>query len=226
MFIGHYAVALGAKRLAPSISLGALFLACQLADLIWPNLVLLGIEKVKIDPGDTALTPLDFVYYPYSHSLLAMAVWGALFAVLYLMAARVSVKTAAVILALVLSHWVLDALTHRPDLPVTFGGSARIGLGLWNLPALAVSVELVLFGMGIWMYANCTKPTDRRGSFGFWGLIAFLLLVYIANIAANFVGPPPPSAGAVAWSAQAMWLLVIWAYWIDRHRIPTAERIA
>lgn len=226
MFIGHYAVALGAKRFAPSLSLGALFLACQLADLIWPNLVLLGIEKVEIDPGNTAITPLNFAYYPYSHSLVAMIVWGAVFAVLYLIASRVNVRGAAIILALVLSHWVLDALTHRPDLPLTVGGSTRIGLGLWNLPALAVSVELLLFAAGIWLYEKCTKPVDRRGSVGFWALVSFLLLVYIANLVAIIVGEPPPSVDAVAWSAQAMWLIVIWGFWIDRHRAPTGGRTA
>lgn len=226
MFIGHYAVALGAKRLVPSISLGALFLACQLADLIWPNLVLLGIEKLEIDPGNTAITPLNFVYYPYSHSLLAMTVWGCAFACLYLIASRASVKAASIIAVVVLSHWALDALTHRPDMPVTLGGAARIGFGLWNLPVLAVSLELLLFGVGTWLYANFTKPIDRRGSIGFWILVGFLLLVYISNVVANFVGPPPPSVGAVAWSAQAMWLIVIWGYWVDRHRTTVGGRNA
>ena len=226
MFIGHYAVAFGAKRFAPSISLGALFLASQLADLIWPNLVLLGIEKLEIDPGNTAITPLNFAYYPYSHSLLGLIVWGTLFAVLYLIASRINLRGAAIILALVLSHWVLDALTHRPDLPLTFGGSTRIGLGLWNLPVLAVGFELLLFAAGIWLYANCTKPTDRRGSIGFWVLVGFLLLIYIANVGASFVGEPPPSVGAVAWSAQAMWLIVIWGYWVDRHRVATGGETA
>lgn len=220
MFVGHYAVALGAKRFAPSISLGALFVACQLADLIWPNLVLLGIEKVEIDPGNTVLTPLNFVSYPYSHSLVAVTVWGVLFAALYWLASRGTARAAAVIAALVLSHWVLDALTHRPDLPLTLGGSTRVGLGLWNVPVLGIGVEVALFAVGVWLYAKHTRPTDRRGSIGFWVLVGFLLLVYGMNIGSNFVGPPPPSVGAVAWSAQAMWLIVAWGYWIDRHRSP------
>lgn len=225
MFIGHYAVALGAKRLGPSISLGALFLACQLADLIWPNMVLLGIETLEIDPGNTAITPLNFVHYPYSHSLLALAVWGAVFAGLYWAAARANVKAAAIIAALVLSHWALDALTHRPDLPLTLSGTTRIGLGLWNLPAIAVGIEVLLFAMGVWLYVKVTRPADRYGSIGFWILVGFLLLVYAANVAAGIAGTPPPSAGAVAWSAQAMWLIVIWGYWVDRHRVakPTLK---
>lgn len=226
MFIGHYAVAFGAKKLVPPISLGALFLACQLADLIWPNLVLLGIEKLEIDPGNTAITPLNFVHYPYSHSLLAMTVFGSVLAILYLKVFRMNVKTAAVIVLLVLSHWVLDALTHRPDLPVTLSGSARIGLGLWNLPTASVGFELLLFGAGIWLYTKSTMSIDRIGSIAFWGLVGFLLLVYTANVVASLVGPPPPSVAAVAWSAQAMWLIVVWGFWIDRHRVPIDERSA
>lgn len=138
MFIGHFGAALGAKRFAPTVSLGALFLARQLADLIWPNLVLLGVEIVKIDPGNTAITPLAFVTYPWSHSLVALAVWGAIFAVLYAMLARANRKTVLVIIALVLSHWVLDVLSHRADMPITIADSTRIGLGLWNYPVPAV----------------------------------------------------------------------------------------
>ena len=78
MFIGHFAVALGAKKVAPAVSLGTMFLAAQLADLLWPTFVLLGIERVEIAPGATAVTPLDFVSYPYSHSLLALALWSTL----------------------------------------------------------------------------------------------------------------------------------------------------
>lgn len=219
MFIGHYAVAFGAKRFAASVSLGTLFLACQLADLIWPNLVLLGIERVEVDPGNTAITPLDFAYYPYSHSLLGFVVWSVLFAGLYAMLVRASVRVAMVLGLVVFSHWILDVLTHRPDLPLTFGNSTLLGLGLWNLPSVAILLESLLFGVGVWYYTRCTKPVDRRGSIGLWLLVAFLLLTY----AANLLGPPPPSGDIVAWSAQAMWLLVVWGYWVDRHRIPVGR---
>ena len=215
MFIGHYGAALGAKRFAPTVSLGALFLACQLADLIWPNLVLLGIEVVEIDPYNTAMTPLDFVTYPWSHSLVALALWGAIIAALYAFLARANRTTVFVIFALVVSHWVLDVVSHRPDMPITIGDSIRIGLGLWNYPVPAVIVEVLLFAAGTYLYARCTRPQDRTGSIGFWTLILFLLAVYIANILA----PPPPSVTAVVWSAQAMWLIVAWGYWVDRHRV-------
>ena len=214
MFVGHFALAFGAKKYTPQVSLGVLFLACQLADLLWPNLVLLGLERFEIDPGNTAMTPLSFVHYPYSHSLIALLVWGALFGALYSLLNRAGIKTAVIIAGLVLSHWVLDVVTHRPDMPITLGDSMRIGFGLWNYPVLAVITEMLLFAAGVWLYAAHTAARDRVGSIGFWALVVFLLFVYSANI----FSPPPPSVDAVAWSAQAMWLIVAWGYWVDRHR--------
>jgi membrane-bound metal-dependent hydrolase YbcI (DUF457 family) len=214
MFIGHFALAFGAKTIAPQVSLGTLFLACQLADIIWPNLVLLGIEVLKVEPGITVMTPLNFLHYPYSHSLVALMVWSAIFAVLYALLRRSGKKAAIVIAVLVLSHWVLDVLTHRPDMPITLFDPSPIGFGLWNFPVVAVPLELLLFGAGAWLYARHTKPLNRQGSIGFWALTLFLLAVY----AANLFGPPPPSPTAVAWSAQALWLIIAWGFWVDHNR--------
>lgn len=211
-------MAFGAKKFAPQLSLGILFLACQLADLVWPNLVLLGVETLEVDQGNTVMTPLNFLHYPYSHSLVALVLWGAIFAVVYALLRRLGIKAAIVIALLVLSHWVLDVLTHRPDMPITLSDSTVIGLGLWNHPAVAVPFELLLFGAGTWLYASHTKPMDRKGSIGFWALVVFLLLVYSANL----LGPPPPSPQAVAWSAQALWILVAWGFWLDRHRTSSS----
>ncbi len=216
MFIGHYAVALGAKPWAPRVSLGILFLACQLADLIWPNLVLLGIERFTIEPGITAITPFNFIHYPYSHSLVALVVWAALFALLYRALAHSSGRAAVIVAAVVLSHWVLDVVSHRPDMPIIVSDTTRVGLGLWDHPLAAVMVELGLFAAGVYLFVRSTKPIDRQGSIGFWALVVFLLGIYAANLAA---AQPPPSVAAVAWSAQALWLFVAWGYWVDRHRV-------
>jgi hypothetical protein len=213
VFIGHFAVAFAAKRAAPEVSLGTLFLAAQLADLVWPTLVLLGIESFAIRPGITAVTPLDFTRYPYSHSLVALAGWGLALAVLHFLSKR-RLMAAVVIALVVLSHWLLDVASHRPDMPVTIGGPERLGLGLWNSLPATVAVEGALFAGCVWLYARTTRPVDRVGQWSFLALIGFLGLVYLGNI----FGPPPPSVAAVAWSAQAIWLLVAWAYWIDRHR--------
>jgi membrane-bound metal-dependent hydrolase YbcI (DUF457 family) len=219
MFIGHFGVAFGAKKYAPRVSLGFLFLACQLADLIWPSLVLLGVESFKIEPGNTVLTPLNFSHYPYSHSLLGLFIWGLLLAGLYALLHRGGVRAAVVIVLVVLSHWLLDFLTHRPDMPLTFTGNTLVGLGLWNYPVAAVSIELLLYAAGIWLYVRQTRALDRIGQYGLWGVVIFLLAIYFANL----FGPPPPSVSAVAWSAQALWVIVVLGFWIDRHRKSVYE---
>jgi uncharacterized membrane protein YhaH (DUF805 family) len=216
MFIGHFGLAFAAKRAAPSVSLGTLFLAAQLADLVWPNFVLLGLEKVEVAPGITAVTPLDFVSYPYSHSLLALALWGALFAGIHWAINRRGGMVPWLIAGLVVSHWVLDWLTHRPDMPLLIGGGPLVGLGLWNSIPGTVVVETALFLAGVALYVRATRALDRTGTYALWGLVAFLLFISVANL----MGPPPPSSIAVAWVAQLIWLLVLWGYWIDRHRGP------
>jgi hypothetical protein len=215
VFIGHFAVALAAKRAAPEVSLGTLFLAAQLADLVWPTLVLAGVESFAIRPGITAVTPLDFTRYPYSHSLVGMAAWGAALGITHFLWNRKKVA-ALIIFAVVLSHWLLDYVTHRPDLPLTLTGAERFGLGLWHSRLATLAVEGLLFAACVGIYARFSRPADRIGRWSFVALIIFLVVVYLANI----FGPPPPSIAAVAWSAQAIWLLVAWGYWIDRHRTP------
>ena len=217
MFIGHFALGFAAKRAAPAVSLGTLFLACQFADLLWPNLVLLGVEHLAISPGITAVTPLDFQSYPYSHSLVALVVWGAIAAVLYKVMHRATPTGVLLVVAgLVVSHWVLDVISHRPDMPITIGSETRLGFGLWNSRPATILVELAMLVVGLVIYVSTTKPRDRTGMLALAGLVVFLLVINIANM----FGPPPPSAGAVAWSVQAVWLLVAWGYWIDRHRQP------
>ena len=213
MFIGHFGVGFGAKAAAPKTSLGTLFLAAQFVDLLWPTLLLVGLEKVVIAPGITVVTPLDFTDYPITHSLVAAMLWASLFAAAeYLL--RRNPKGAWIGGAAVLCHWVIVLMTHRPDLPLVPGAAARVGLGLWySLPATLI-VELGIFAIGVWLYLRSTRPLDRTGTLAVWSLVTFLLIVYFGNL----FGPPPPSETAIAWAGQAQWLLVIWAFWVDRHR--------
>jgi hypothetical protein len=213
---------MAAKKAAPRPSLGTLVLAAQWVDGLWPIFVLLGWEEVAIVPGITAVTPLDFQSYPYTLSLLAGIVWAALLSGTYY-ALRRDPSGTRWIAALVLSHWVLDLVSHRPDLPLWPGGP-RVGFGLWNsLPATLI-VEFALFGLGAWIYASVTRARDRWGRVLFWAFVVVLAALYLGAV----FGPPPPSVEALAISGILGWLFVAWAYWIDRHRVAvrTAAAVA
>lgn len=213
MFIGHFGVGFGAKFVAPGASLGSLFLAAQFIDLLWPTFLLVGVEKVRIEPGITRVTPLDFVSYPVSHSLLAAICWAALFAAVYVFLCRY--RRGAIVLGLaVASHWFLDLLVHRPDLPLYPGGTQLFGLGLWSSVSATLAVELPIFAVGLWLYLRATAATDAAGRWGLWALVVFLLVVYVANL----FGEPPPDVTVLAWVGQAQWLLIVWGYWLDEHR--------
>jgi hypothetical protein len=203
MFLGHVAVGFASKRLAPHTSLGWLMAAPILLDLVWPVFLVTGLEQVRIDPGNTAFTPLDFVSYPYSHSLLMAAVWGAALGGVYFGLRRRWTDSLVLTLGVV-SHWVLDWWTHRPDLPLTLSGPGRYGLGLWNSVPGTVAVELTLFALGLWIYARMVPMTPRL-----WALAVFLLLIYAGNI----VGPPPPNARAITVVGFAQLLIPLWAGW-------------
>lgn len=213
MFLGHFAVALGAKRIAPHASLGTLVAAAQLIDLAWPALVLAGVEVVRIDPGNTAYTPLAFESYPYSHGAAPVLLWAALLGGAYLWRRRYPAG-AWTVAGLVASHWLLDWLTHRPDLPLWPGGP-RAGLGLWNSVPGTVAVETGLFLAGALLYVRTTRWRDAVGRFGLYAFLALLLAISVANL----VGPPPPSVEAIGWAGLGLWLFVALAAWIDRHRV-------
>ena len=213
MFVGHFGIGLGLRAVAPAISLGTLFLASQFVDLLWPTLLLVGLEHVEIVPGITSVTPLDFTHYPISHSLLAVVGWSVLFALVYLLVRKR--RSGAVICGIaVLSHWILDLVTHRPDLPLVPGGESLVGFGLWDSVWATLAVELLIFAAGIWLYLRRTRARDRIGSVGLWCLLGFLLIVYVGNI----FGPPPETVAQIAWLGQAQWILVAWSYWVDGHR--------
>ena len=213
MFIGHIAVALGAKKAAPKVSLGTLIIAAQFVDLLWPVFLLIGLEHVRIDPGNTAFTPLDFYDYPISHSLVTGIGWAILFGIVYF-AARRSYRNALILAGCVLSHWLLDFVSHRPDMPVVPGMNLYLGLGLWYSVPATILVEGGLFAAGVYIYVRSTRAKDKTGMYAFWSFILFLLLAWVGNM----IGGAPPSVSAIAWGAQATWLLVLWAYWLDRHR--------
>ncbi|HEX5003241.1 MAG TPA: metal-dependent hydrolase [Bacteroidia bacterium] len=215
MFIGHFAIGYAAKKTVPDVSLGTLFIAAQFLDLLWPVLLLLGIERAEIVPGITVLTPFDFTHYPYTHSLAMALLWSVVVGGCYYIFKKE--RFTAFILGLcVVSHWVLDLLVHRPDLPLYPGDSPVFGMGLWNQPLAAIALEALIFIFGVARYLSCTTPKNKTGTIVTWVLILFLVFVYLAN----FFGPPPPNMQAVAWAGNLQWLFVVLAFWSDKNRQP------
>ncbi len=213
MFIGHFGVGLGAKKATPKISLGTLFLAAQFLDLLWPTFILLGWEHVAIQPGITKMTPLNFTDYPISHSLLMAIIWGILFGIVYYFVKR-NYRGSIILGLCVLSHWLLDLLVHRPDLPLYPGNAPLVGFGLWNYMPIEIFAEGAIFFVGLWFYVQSTEPKNKVGSYGFWMMIGLLIFIHTSSL----FGSPPPNVMAIAWAGELQWLFVLWAYWIDRNR--------
>jgi len=212
MFVGHLAVSLGAKAAEPRVPLSVLVAASFGLDLLWPVLLLAGVETVRIAPGDTAFTPLAFESYPWSHSLLMVLGWGvAAWLVTYRFARNLRVSL--VVAVVVVSHWVLDFVTHRPDLPLWPAGP-RVGLGVWNSIPATILLEGAMFVGAIAIYTRAQRPLDAAGTWAFWALVALTGVIWISQP----WSPPPPDARAIAIVGMAMWLFPWWAAWIDRHR--------
>jgi membrane-bound metal-dependent hydrolase YbcI (DUF457 family) len=214
VFIGHFAVAFAAKKVAPKASLGTLVFATVFLDAVWPVLVLLGVERFRIVPGFTAVNPFDFFDYPWSHSLLMALVWSLAFGLVYL--GFKGDRAGAIWVGLaVASHWLLDFASHRPDMPLYPGGSERLGLSLWNSLPATFAVEGAMLALGIALYVRATRAKNRTGSIGWWGLVGLLLALYVPGP----WSPPPPSENAVAIVGIALLVIFVpWAYWIDRNR--------
>ena len=213
MFLGHIAVGLAGKRFAPRASLATLLFAPMFLDLLWPIFLLLGWEKVRIVPGITAFTPLDFESYPWSHSLHMTLFWAGLLGIVFRTLTRDTRGAVWVGLA-VTSHWVLDWIAHRPDLPLWPGGP-RAGLGLWNSVAATVIVELASFIIGLWLYLRVTRPRGGRGRLSLWSLVVVVSLIFFSNL-----GPLPAGTRerTIALLALVPWLFIPWAWWIDSTR--------
>lgn len=214
MVIGHFGVGLAAKRYAPSLSLGLLFVAAQFADLLWPDLLLLKIERVSVRRGDDVF-PLDFLYYPFSHSLLMSVAWASLFAVIY-WAVKRDVRNSIVLALCALSHWILDLVVHKPDLPLFPNDTHLYGFGIWRSPLATALIEGALFVVGIVFYLKTTTPRKPAGVWGFWLLIVLLAAGHIAGR----LSPPPTNTEAIGWGTQVIWLFVLLGFWVDKNRAP------
>jgi hypothetical protein len=213
MFVGHLALGLASKRAAPAASLGWLMAGVIALDLVWPIFVLAGIEQVRIVPGATAFTPLVFESYPWSHSLAMAIVWGLVLAACARWR-RIAASPALLVL-LVVSHWVLDGISHAPDLPLWPGPSPRFGLGLWYSIPLTLLVEGLMWAAGIAIYLRGGARPTRTAHVAFWSLVAVSTILW----ASGPWSPPPPSVQALGWFALIGWVVVPWAAVADRRRV-------
>jgi hypothetical protein len=215
MFVGHYGPSFAIKTLRPAIPLWLLFIAVQLVDVAWAVLILLGVEKVRIVPGITASNPLDLYYMPYTHSLVAAIFWSVAAAVFVWLLPRMATRAAAVwVGAAVFSHWVLDLLVHRPDLPL-YDDTMKVGLGLWNYPVVALALEGALLFGGMILYLRATEPINAIGRVGLpvFGVAMLAIQSYI------FFGPPPASPAAAAITALVSYVVfAALAEWLARQR--------
>lgn len=213
MFVGHYGVSFAAKRLEPRIPLWVLFIAVQFLDVLWAPFVLLGIEKTRIVPGFTASNPFDLYYMPYTHSLVGAVVWSCVAAIGYqALVGRWDRRIGVIIGLAVFSHWVLDFIVHRPDLPL-FDNTAKVGLGLWNSRALALGLEVALLFGGLWLWL-------RVRSRHVVGTTVFAVVMVVVQ-AYTFFGPPPSSPTAFAITAIAsytVFAIIIW--WLQDRGAP------
>jgi hypothetical protein len=217
VFLGHFGAALALKRAEPKLSLGTLFLAAQLTDLLWGAFLLTGWERVRIDPGYTAVTPLQFTDYPITHSLVGALAWALVgAAVYYSWPTRDTSRhwqASAIVGVAVLSHFPLDVLVHVPDLSIAGGDTARLGLGLWQSVGGTVAAELLVLGAGIAVYVafRSRRHPVRAGRLA--GLVVVLVGIYLASL----LGPPPPDVATIAFADIIGLLgLAAMAAWVDR----------
>jgi len=205
MFVGHYGVSFAARAtVGERVPLWVWFVAVQWMDVVWSVLVLLGVEKLHIVPGFTEANALDLYYMPYTHGLPgSILVSLALGIIVASFVSRDRVKTCLMIAAASFSHWVLDLIVHTPDLPL-YDNSAKVGLGLWRNVIFSFPLELIVLGVGAWVYARSVTFASAKGRYVFWGFVVFLAAM---QVYANF-GPPPSSPEAMAIIALAFYAVL------------------
>lgn len=211
MFVGHYSASFIAKAIAPTVPLWLLLVAAQLVDIAWGLLVLSGVEHATLD-ATLPSNPLVLQHMPYTHSLVATFVWSLIAFAIAHKAFRFDVRESMVVALVVASHWFLDLLVHRPDLPLLVN-APKLGFGLWNLPAIAYGFEVLLMLLAVWF---CTRAmpvrADRRR---YWHGLALILAVIQAGTS---FGPNPSSLSGIVASALLLYFVIPWAgRWVEHH---------
>jgi LexA-binding, inner membrane-associated putative hydrolase len=223
MFVGHFAVGFASNKFAPRASLLPLLAAPLLADMLWPIFLFLGWEHVRIVPGFTRFNSYDLYDFPWSHSLFMDALWATLFSAAYFAVTRYRPGAVAIWIG-VISHWILDWITHTPDMPLYPGGGPHLGLSLWNHVVATMTIELAMLLVGVYLYASATQARDRVGKYAF---LVYVLVLLFAFISDRFGGSPASATASEA--AHAIFLpsiiaeavFLAWAWWFDYHRSAT-----
>ena len=216
MFVGHFGVGFAAKGLAPKTSVGTLVLSAMLADLLGFAFIAVGIEHIAIQPGITRVNALNLYDFAWSHSLFMDVVWGALLACAYLLLRHYR-RGACIIFAGVLSHWVLDWVSHRPDMALVPGFHRYFGLGLYNSPIGLLLVEGSIWIAGIIVYLQTTRSKGLAGNLALWTFIVIFTALWLLS----FNGAPPPSLHILVFVDLFLFPIIIgWMYWVDHLREP------
>ncbi len=212
MFVGHYGVSFAAKLGERRVPLWVWFIAVQWLDVVWSVLVLMGIEKLRIVPGFTEANALDLYYMPYTHGLPGSVALSLVFGGIVALLTTGRGMTILLVAAASFSHWVLDLVVHIPDLPL-YDNTAKVGFGLWRHVIVSFPLEIILLGLGAWLYARQFTFAGDRGKYIFWGFVTFAA---VAQVYANF-GPPPSSPQSMAVIALAFYAgLALLAAWVER----------
>ena len=220
MFIGHFGVSFAAKKFAPKVSLATLFIATQFVDILWPFLLVFGVEKVAVTPGYTKTNAFEFLHFPYTHSLFMGLIWGVIVGGIHWLVKH-DKRSALVIGICVLSHWLLDVIVHTADLPLLPFGDYKVGLGLWNYVGITLIVETIIFLAGAFVYASVTKAKNKVGKWSLWMLIILLLIITLSNT----FGPTPPNSVMILFYSFVILIAIIvgLSYWVDKNRTLIKE---
>lgn len=216
MFVGHYAACLALKRFEKRASLGVLFLAVQLVDIVFFPLVLLGIERLNIVENFTQSTHFELEFMPYTHSLAAFLIWSGVAYAFFRWVVVKSHSVALVVALAVMSHWLLDVIVHTPDMPLWNDSSLKLGLGLWNNAIATYTLEAVLLLSGLWFYLRSTAATTTVGKYGMGAFVGMLLLLNILNIFGPLGGDSKLTLAVTALAAYLLFAAI--AFWLDTKR--------
>jgi hypothetical protein len=216
MGVGHAAVALGAAKAAPRMNVGWLVFAALLADFLLGIFTVAGLEQVNVPADYSSRHYLIFVF-PYSHGLLSLLLWGAAFGLLVsLVHGMQRSRVFLIVVALVLSHFLLDGLVHVVGLPLVGEHSPRFGLALWKHLPLELALETAMAVVGVALYLRLAGASPAWTRSGIIILMVLLTALTWGQLFANTA--PALSQLSASWIMLPL-LLSGAIYVLDRKRI-------